>query len=317
MSRRKRILLTIAGSLAALVVVLVVAVILVLQSAWFSNYVREKIIAITEESTGGIAELGSFQFDWTHLTARIRNFVLHGTEPKGTDPLARIALLELRLKLFSGFKKVVDLQYLGIEEPQVNLIVFPDGKTNVPEPKVKKQSSSDKSALETVVNLAVGQFKIENGLLQYAQQRSVFNARGENLRVLLNYNQLKPSYTGSIRIDPLLVTSGTNTPLGVHVNAPVTIERDAIHLTNATFNTAQSQAVVNGSLQDMNNPQIAATLNATVALPEMQKSFDLPIDTAAKAAPKSLSAEASVQIDTKNNAIQIKTAHLSLGQTSF
>ncbi|MBV9038482.1 MAG: translocation/assembly module TamB domain-containing protein, partial [Acidobacteriaceae bacterium] len=48
-----------------------------------------------------------------------------------------------------------------------------------------------------------------------------------------------------------------------------------------------------------------------------QKSFDLPIDTAAKAAPKSLSAEASVQIDTKNNAIQIKTAHLSLGQTSF
>ncbi|MBV8705586.1 MAG: hypothetical protein JO028_00240, partial [Acidobacteriaceae bacterium] len=84
MSRRKRILLTIAGSLAALVVVLVVAVILVLQSAWFSNYVREKIIAITEESTGGIAELGSFQFDWTHLTARIRNFVLHGTEPKGT-----------------------------------------------------------------------------------------------------------------------------------------------------------------------------------------------------------------------------------------
>ena len=316
MSRRNRILLTVAGSLAALVVVLVVAVILVLQSAWFSNYVREKIIAVTEESTGGVAELGSFQFDWTHLTVRIRNFVLHGTEPKTAAPLARIALLELHLKLLSSFKRMVDLQYLGIEQPQVNLIVFPDGKTNIPEPKVKK-SSSNSNPLETVVNLAVGQFKIENGLLQYAQQRSAFNARGENLHVLLNYNTLNPSYTGNVRIDPLLVTSGTNAPLNVHVNLPVAIEKDAVRLTNATLNTAQSQVLVNASLQNMNNPQIAATLNTTISLPEMQKSFDLPIDTAAKAAPKTLSAEASVQMDTKTDVIQIRSAHLGLGQTNF
>ncbi len=317
MSKRNRILLRIVGSLAALVVVLVVASVLILQSAWFSNYVRGKIIQVTEESTGGVAELGSFQFDWTHLTARIRNFVLHGTEPKGADPLARVALLEVRLKLFSGLKKAVDLQYLGIEQPQVNLMVLPDGKTNIPEPKVTKQSSSDKSGLETVVNLAVGQFKIENGLLRYAQGTTPFQAHGENLRVLLDYNTLNPSYAGNIRIDPLLLTSGTSAPLSVHVNVPVTIEKDAIRLTNATFNTAQSQALLNGSVQDMNNPQIAATLNTTVSLPEMQKSFDLPIDTAAKAAPKSLSAEASVQINTKNNTIQIKTAHLGLGQSGL
>jgi translocation and assembly module TamB len=67
----------------------------------------------------------------------------------------------------------------------------------------------------------------------------------------------------------------------------------------------------------MNNPQIAATLNATIGLPELQKSFDLPIDTTTKAAPKSLTAEASVQMDTKNNVIQIRTAHLALGQTTF
>jgi len=316
-SRRNKILLRIGGGLAALVVVLVVASILVLQSAWFASYVRGKIIAVTEESTGGVVEIGAFQFDWTHLTARIRNFVLHGTEPKGTDPLARIALLEVHLKLLAGLKQAVDLQYLGIEQPQVNLIVFPDGKTNIPEPKIKKQSSSEKSSLETIVNLAVGQFKIENGLLQFAQRATAFNARGENLRVLLDYNLLNASYGGNIRIDPLLLTSGTNTPLGVHVNVPVTIEKDAVRLTNVTFNTAQSQALLNGSLQDMNNPQIAATLNTTVSLPEMQKSFDLPIDTRAKASPKSLSAEASVQIDTKNNTIGIKTAHLALGKTTL
>src|SRR5436309_15693132 len=141
MTKRKRVILIIAASLAGLLVVLVIASILVLRSAWFANYVREKIIAVTEESTGGKVEIAAFQFDWTHLTARIRNFVLHGTEPAGSDPLARIQLLEVRFKLLTGLKKVVDLQYLGIQQPQVNLIVFPDGKTNIPEPKVQKKPS--------------------------------------------------------------------------------------------------------------------------------------------------------------------------------
>src|SRR3954451_22818959 len=222
MSKRKKILITIAASLAGLFVVVLVASILVIQSGWFANFVREKEVAITEESTGGVVEIGVFEFDWSHLTARIRNFVLHGNEPKESDPLARIALLEVRLKLFSGLKKVVDIRYLGIEQPRLNLIVFPDGTTNMPQPKVKKKSRSDTSGLETVVNLAVGQFKVQNGLLQYAQQKTAFSATGENLRVLLDYNQLSPGYQGKLTVDPLLLVAGANGPtLPVHVSVPI------------------------------------------------------------------------------------------------
>src|SRR5436305_2784180 len=220
--------------IGGILIVLGVAAVVILQSPWFSNCVREKIVATLEESTGGVAEIGSFQFDWSHLTVRIRNFVLHGTEPKGSNPLAQIALLELRLKLFSAFNKPVDLQYLDIESPKVNLVVYPDGKTNVPEPKVKKQSSSNESGLQTVVNLAIGQFRIGNGFLGYSQQgtqqNTTFAARGENLRLALDYNTLHPSYQGALRIDPLLINSGTNTSLPVHVNLPITIERDTVRL---------------------------------------------------------------------------------------
>src|SRR3954469_13706552 len=139
MSKRKKILTTTAASLAGLNVVLVVGSILVLQSSWFANFVREKVVAVPEEPTGGVVGIGVFECDWSHLTARIRNFVLHGNEPKESDPLARIALLEVRLKLFSGLKKVVDIRYLGIEQPRLNLIVFPDGTTNIPQPKVNKK----------------------------------------------------------------------------------------------------------------------------------------------------------------------------------
>src|SRR5579875_242181 len=209
MSRRKKILIWIGAGIPGLLLVLIIASVIIISTPWFSNFVREKIISVTEESTGGVVEVGSFQFDWMHLTARIRNFVLHGTEPKDVDPLARIALLEVRLKLFSGLKHMVDLQYVGIDHPQVNLIVFPDGKTNIPEPKVQKQPSQT-SGLQTVVDLAIGKFQITNGLLEYSQQKTAFSGRGENLRALLTYNTLNPSYQGNLWIDPLILQSGGN-----------------------------------------------------------------------------------------------------------
>ncbi|MFL6450330.1 MAG: translocation/assembly module TamB domain-containing protein [Bryobacteraceae bacterium] len=318
MSKRKKVILTVAASLAGLVVVLVVGSILVIQSSWFANFVREKIVAVTEESTGGVVEIGAFEFDWTHLTARIRNFVLHGNEPKGSDPLARVPLLEVRLKLFSGFKKVVDIRYLGIDRPHVNLMVFADGTTNIPQPKIKKKSTSDTSGLETVVNLAVGQFSIQNGLIQFAQQKTAFNARGENLRLLLDYNQLNPSYQGKLTIDPLLVVAGANAPtLPVHVSVPITLEKDAIRLSDVKINTDASQVTLSASLQNMNAPKISARVNVAASMPEMQRSFDLPIHVGSRLAPKVLNAEASVQIDTKTNVVQVRTAHLGLGATTF
>jgi translocation and assembly module TamB len=235
--KRKKILTISAATLACLAVLLAVTSLLVIQSEWFSNFVREKIISVAQESTGGRVEIGSFEFDWRRLTVRIRNFILHGTEPPSGKPLLSASLVELRLSLLAGLKQAVDLQYLGIQKPEVNLIVFPDGKTNVPGPK-SPQKPGDKSGLQTVVDLAVHEFQIRDGLLAVSQQKTPFSARGENLRVLLNYNLIKPSYQGSVVIDPLLLTSANQAPLLVHVSLPLSIERDAITLRNARLTTA-------------------------------------------------------------------------------
>lgn len=316
MSRRTKLILSILGGLASLILVVGISALFVLQSDWFSNYVRQKIIATTEESTGGKVDLGSFQFDWRHLTVRIRNFVLHGTEPRTEHPLLTVDLLELRLHLFSGIAHTIDLAYIGVEKPEVNLIVFPDGKTNVPQPKVKSQSSNN-NELQTVVDLKVGEFLLQNGLLAYSQQKTAFSGRGENLRVLLNYNTLHPSYSGSIQIDPLLLTSGTRPPLQAHINVPVTIESDAIRVAGATVTTAASNIGLNASLEHLNAPDIQAHLNANVSLPEMARSFDLPIDVSGRDVPKQLTADLGLRMDDKNNVLRLDTANIALGKTTF
>src|SRR5947209_11183477 len=316
MSKPKKIAAIIAGSLAGLIVLLIVASLVVVQTPWFANYVREKIIASVQESTGGRVELRSFEFDPWHLTVRMRDFILHGTEAPTAYPLARIGLLEVHLKLFSGIAHTVDLAYVGIEQPQLNVIVYRDGKTNVPQPKTPKQASNT-NGLETIVNLKIGQFRIDNGLLEYAQQKTAFSGQGRNLRALLNYNTLNPSYAGNLAIDPLVFAQGSRPPIEVHINLPVTIEKDAIRLANATLATAGSKVAISGSLAQMNAPIIDATVNANVGLSEWQRSFDLPIDTTSKNVPHELTAELSAHVDQKSKVITLKTAHIALGRTTF
>ena len=315
MTRRQK-LWTVAGSLVGLLVVVMIVALLVVQTQWFGNYVKDKVISTIEESTGGKVEIGAFEFDPWHLTVKIRNLVLHGTEAAGLAPLARISLLELHLKLLAGLKKAVDLTYLGIDQPQVNFIVNPDGTTNVPAPRVKK-APSQTSGLETVVDLAIGQFQITKGLLLYSQQASKFSAQGQDLRAVLNFNSFTSSYEGNLLINPLVLALGTGAPLRVQVNLPLLLEKDSINVSGARLSTGASQILVNAGLRNLNAPVITARVNGNISLSEMQKSFDLPIDTGARAVPQFLTLELGAKYDDNSSSIDIQAAHVALGQTNF
>ena len=155
----------------------------------------------------------------------MRGFVVHGLEPPTAAPLLRANLVEIDLKLLSPFRGFVDLAYLLVDTPQANLIVYPDGRTNMPAPKVAPKSNG-KTGVESIVNLAIGRFDLRNGALTFADRKSALNASGANLRAQLGYNVLASSYSGEIDIDPLYIQSGGNPPLNVNVKLPVTIEKD-------------------------------------------------------------------------------------------
>ncbi|MBV8902586.1 MAG: hypothetical protein JOZ22_03040, partial [Acidobacteriia bacterium] len=166
MSRPKKIALIAAGSLAALVAVLAVGVFIVIQTQWFRDFVRAKIVSALEDGTGGQVTIGSFAFDWRQLRAQVRDLVIHGLEPPTSAPLAQAKLVQVDLKLLSPAKGFVDIAGLLLDTPQVNVIVFPNGTTNIPSPKT--QSTSNKSGLETVVDLKIGHFQLDNGSLTFA-----------------------------------------------------------------------------------------------------------------------------------------------------
>jgi translocation and assembly module TamB len=221
MSRTKRVLLWTGGGLLGLILVLFVAGIAIVRTDWFRSMVREKIVAAVESGTGGRAELGSFTFDWTHLRAQIHNFVLHGLEPADAAPLFRADLLQVDLKLLSPFRGFVDIAYLLVQKPQANLIVGADGHTNVPSPKVP--GKGDKTALQTVVDLAIGKFDLRDGQVTFADSKTPLDLRRENLRAEIGFNPVTARYTGELDISPLFVHR-----LRVDVKLPWPLAKDRV-----------------------------------------------------------------------------------------
>jgi translocation and assembly module TamB len=306
MSRRKQLLLSLGG----IVVILIATAILVLQSNWFRDYVRDQIVAVTEESTGGKVEIGSFDFDWRHLRATIRNGILHGTEPAGQDPLLRADLIQLDLKLFTGLYHLIDLEALQVVHPQANVLVYPDGRTNVPEPKVK--STSNTSAVQTIVDLKIGRFDLSNGSLAFNAQKTAFNAHGQNLRAQLFYTALKSGYQGQITMAPLYLASGGKAPVELNVTLPLTIQSDRITLTDARIATSSSNIVVNAFVDQLNapTPHVNGHAHAHVALADAQLAV-----ASGKGLPDAV--DADVALDIAKNIVSISSAHVSLGDSNL
>src|SRR5215469_1947083 len=146
MRRPARILSIVGASLAALLILIVVAALILVQTPWFQNFARTKIVDAIQSATGGRTEIGSFALDLGHLRAEIHDLVLHGTELPPAAPLFRAKLVAVNLKLNAPFQRIVEIEYLYVNQPQANIVVFPDGRTNLPT--ARSQSSSNSNGLE-------------------------------------------------------------------------------------------------------------------------------------------------------------------------
>jgi translocation and assembly module TamB len=313
MSRPIRILRNTGIALGALIVLLGIAGILIVQSAWFQNYVKQTIITSTEDSTGGKTEIGTFHFEWRHLTAVATDFVIHGTEPASAAPMVRMARVQLNLRLFTSLHHLWDITYLGVDRPQANVIVYPDGHTNIPSP--RRPSTSSNSPLETVVDLAIGRFELTNGLLTLAAQRQELNVRGNNLRAQLSYNILSQEYRGQLSLQPVYVVSGRNTPVDFTVNLPLVLSRNRIDVHDASIASSQSAITLNASIQDLKNPKMSAHATGHIALADLKNAANVPLSLKAANVPSVIDLDANAS--TANNAIEVTGLRLSLGRSNI
>jgi translocation and assembly module TamB len=227
---------------------------LILQSRWFFNYIRTRLITTVETATGGRVEIGAFRLNWKTLRAEIDNFTLHGTEPPDKPPLFHATSLAVGIKIVSLFRRDVDIQYLDIAAPQIDLIVAPDGSTNIPQPKT---ASTGKDPSEAILKLAIGHFTLTNGLLAIdSHQKAPFELHGQNLNLSLLYDAATPRYHGDISIQPLDVQFPGIARTPVAFDASISFEKGHIGIAAAHVSTNGVDVQLSGDLQNLLAPRL-------------------------------------------------------------
>lgn len=272
MSRRRRMALYLAGGAAALLAVLLAWGYFTLQSQWFFDLVRARLIATVEKATGGRVEIAAFRFDRAHFTAEVRNLVLHGTEGSDKPPLFRAENVRVGLKLVSLFKPSVDVLSLDVAGPRVYLSIGPGGRTNIPAPKVRQTGA--RSTAETILDLAVGRFRLWSGTFEIEGRGSTpINFEGRNLAIQLAYAANVPRYQGTLHADPVMVSYDDYAPRAFTVNLGIAMERNRIAVEAGRIASGGVTLDVRGALEDLVNPHASFAYVARAPLAEAGRMF--------------------------------------------
>ena len=273
MSRRARGIWIAAGSLAGLALVLALSAVLVLRSDWFRERVRARIVTEVEKATGGRTEIGAFQFDWKQMRAELDGFVLHGSEPASAPPLFRADAIVVGIKVISVLKRSVDLQYLDVRRPQVYAILYPDGRTNLPAPKVRR---AGKGTVESILDLAIRRFSLRDGSFEVSGQgKTPFDAQGRNLRAQFDYDKAGPRYRGQLSIAPAAFHWGGYRPVPLEVSLALAVEKNRVRIDSGRVSTGQTQAEFSGVIDSLTDFSGAFQYKVRASLAELTRTLAL------------------------------------------
>ncbi|HSW49400.1 MAG TPA: hypothetical protein VLH09_04455, partial [Bryobacteraceae bacterium] len=272
MTRFTRRLLIAGAGLAAVSVLLLVAGITVVRSAWFREEVRQRVIREVESATGGRAEIGVFSFDWRRLRAEVRSFVLHGAEEPGAPPLFSASSVEVGLRVISALRRDVDIAYLSLVEPRIRIVIYEDGRTNLPQPKAARVR---RNPVEQVLGLAVKRFEVRRGLLEIDQRQFPLEARGEDLSARWYYRTAGPSYTGEVSFRKLNLSSPSLVPTALDADLSLELASSRLTLREARFATGRSSLQVTGAVTDLRSPHLDLSLGGRLSVAELMSSARL------------------------------------------
>lgn len=272
-----RIVAWVVGSLALLLVLLVVGLGFYSTTQDFQNRVRTTLISTLEDATGGKVDLTKVQFNLMHLAVEADGLVIHGLEGPDQAPYlsADRILVRVTLKsLFShatdskGAMKYITLSLLHVDKPQIHLIINKDGSTNQPVPKTK--STSNEPVLDTLLDLQASKVELANGVVLMNDKAIPFDLAARDLGVNVRYITKLDHYGIDIGISDLRTKMQQMPEAQSRLQIKAEVGRKLISLQNFSFDTGKTSHLDgNAHIENFDNPVWNVSLKGNVEVPQI------------------------------------------------
>ncbi len=264
--------LTLAATFAFL---LLLCFLVLIRTAWFRDNVRQRIVTEVEKATGGTVSVGGFSFDPATLEVSVTDFTLRGREAADSAPLADVEKIRARIKVSSLFSRQAYLALLEVTAPRIRILTYPDGTTNIPGPKIRREG---RTVFELFVSLAAREFVLSQGLFEYDNQRLPLDLIAENLSVNFGWDAPGKRYRGRVTADPFHVRWPKIAPLVFSSDVELTMDKDGLVFEKAESRSGRSLITATGTLKDYRAPKVDVDVRGQFVTAEWVKPLKLPID---------------------------------------
>lgn len=261
------------AALGLFLFVSVVSLGLYLRSDAFRELVRRKVVAELELVTGGKVEIESLTWKLSRLEFEARGVTIHGREAPGQAPLVHIDRVLGQAKIISIFRRDVGLRLLVVDHPVVHLVLYSDGTTNQPMPKVAEESSSP---VQRLFDLAVNKLEINGAEVFLNDKKLPFEFTGDHLSGGMSYSRTAKNYEGNLSIDILAAHYHGLEPLHGSLELHFLMQPSQLELKLLRFQMDKSTLEAKGTLRNYNRPEIHLQYTSSLELLQVAKIASIP-----------------------------------------
>jgi translocation and assembly module TamB len=257
----------VGGTLVLLLVLVIAGLLFYASTPHFANIVRQKVVTVLEDATGGRAEIQSLRWNLRHLAVEVDGLTIHGLEDRGELPYAHVDRLYARAKILSFVDARLGLDFLEVDRPAIHLIIYPDGHTNQPAPKAKQGSNGP--AVQTIFDLQARRVEVHNGVALVNERSIPFQLAANDLGLVITYAPATKHYVGEISCSDIDAQKGKSAVVRSKLDLSVEAAPDAVDIKALHFTTGKTSLEASGSLTHFAQPQWKLSASGPVELAEL------------------------------------------------
>jgi translocation and assembly module TamB len=251
-------------------------VIIAVGSGMANPLLRRLLIQRIETLTGAKVEIRTVAVGWFSLDATVNGLIIHGTEPKDTEPLASVEQAKIGLRIDSFWGRRVSLRELILQSPRIHLRVEKNGTNNLPT--LKRTTKSNEPLQETLLKLHVGHLQIDDGWILYNNVKSLVAVEGADLRldIALGGTTEKPLYLGLLNWDSVEFGRRRDVPVPANLSAKFSLSNQGLTIEQGILDVGRSHLDLQASMPDLEALAFTYRYRAWLDLLDLREAFRTP-----------------------------------------
>jgi translocation and assembly module TamB len=218
----------------------------------FHRWLGAKLVAQLEEATGGKVELGSFHTIPLRAEVDIRDLTIHGREQPGSAPLFHVDQAVAKLQVVSLLSRRFGVENLVLQRPRLHLETYPDGTTNVPEP---KSPLSGNTPIEELFNLSIARLELRSGELLWNEHRMPLDFDARDVEGSMARAFFRRHYEGRIRVGKVDSRIEDWRPFSWSADLQFGLTRNRLEVRALNWSSGRERLHFAGEVRDFRDPK--------------------------------------------------------------